>query len=677
MREPAVGRTTEQPAPDARRTRARLASVFALAGTVTPLMSGCGEGSAPPAQIELLAGGLGGPGNVNGTGADARFEDTGGIAVDDEGFVYVGDGPRIRKISPTGEVTSYATVSAIETSVPGGELTAASLALDSARMLYAAANDGRVFKIASDGVVSSLPGLPPTSAIAVDSSDALIGATTTTIPGPGGTFWKMTAAGLSQLPYIAPGAPLCPMKANIPPGINGLTTDASGNLYATGYLFDYLSQVFEVSPAGTVTTWSVNCSPLQGNTIPPGPSPVVRVPGGIAVGGSGSFYVSDLFGGIFVYTSPPTSAPLKLSDIPAVALALDREGTLYLSDATNNVVRKITTDGQPTTIAGRSSQAGYQDGAGSEARFSFIGALAVDRAGNLHVADNAYPGALQYIREVTPLGTVSTEKALSLPGSLNALALDSAGDTYLTGATDNAIWRMTPGGNAEIFAGSSGDSGALDGFGSAARFTFPRGLAVDGHGNLFVADTGNSTIRKIDPAGMVTTLAGQAGEHGHQDGHGSTARFDSPTGIAVDSRDDVFVVDTVSTLVSSVPGGGDTYECSYTVRMITGDATVSTLARLPSQTLTQLAQNGCSSARWITVGPGRLLYVSDPDNAVIYEVEASGKVLTIAGTPGSVGVSLGPLPGSLSRPQGLVYANSTLYIADVGEHSLLQIPYVP
>lgn len=152
---------------------------------------------------------------------------------------------------------------------------------------------------------------------------------------------------------------------------------------------------------------------------------------------------------------------------------------------------------QWTTLAGRAS-IGVEDGPGAAARFNHPMGLAFDPAGNLYVADTGN----HTIRKLTPPGVVST------------------------------------------LAGSPGQSGSVDGVGAAARFNKPEGVAVDAVGNVYVADTSNYTIRKITPAGVVTTLAGRAGHQGTVDGNVASALFNSPQKIAVDSAGDVYVLDS-------------------------------------------------------------------------------------------------------------------------------------
>jgi len=127
-------------------------------------------------------------------------------------------------------------------------------------------------------------------------------------------------------------------------------------------------------------------------------------------------------------------------------------------------------------------------------------------------------------------------------------AVDSTGIVYVADTDNHTIRKITPAGVATTLAGSAGQGGSTDGTGSAARFLFPAGVAVDRAGNVYVAD-GSFTIRKITPAGQVTTLAGSAGQQGSTNGTGSAARFNSPSGVAVDSGTNVYVADTENQMI--------------------------------------------------------------------------------------------------------------------------------
>jgi hypothetical protein len=188
--------------------------------------------------------------------------------------------------------------------------------------------------------------------------------------------------------------------------------------------------------------------------------------------------------------------------------------------------------------------------------------VAVDSAGNGYVADTL-------IRKVTPSGVVTTlAGAAGGSGSANgtgsaarfnkpcAAAVDGAGNVYVADMCNDTIRKVTPGGVVTTLAGLAGSDGSADGTGSDARFYYPRGVAVDSAGNVYVADNYNDTIRKVTPGGVVTTLAGLAGSGGSADGTGSDARFFYPYGVAVDSAGNVYVTDARNCAIRKLTPGG-------------------------------------------------------------------------------------------------------------------------
>jgi sugar lactone lactonase YvrE len=173
-------------------------------------------------------------------------------------------------------------------------------------------------------------------------------------------------------------------------------------------------------------------------------------------------------------------------------VAVDADDNVYVADTTNHKIRKITPAGVVTTLAGAGT-IGSADGASGVAQFFGPNAVAVDSAGNVYVADTNN----NRIRKVTPAGVVST----------------LAGSTF----------------------------GFADGTGAAAKFNEPFGVAVDGAGNVYVADSQNFRVRKVTPAGVVTTLAGAANDFA--DGVGTSARFSLVYGIAIDTAGTIYVAD--------------------------------------------------------------------------------------------------------------------------------------
>jgi len=231
-------------------------------------------------------------------------------------------------------------------------------------------------------------------------------------------------------------------------------------------------------------------------------------------------------------------------------VATDSAGNVYVADSDNNTIRKITPSGDVTTLAGLALQAGSADGTGSAARFNFPIGIVVDSSGNVYVSDTGN----YTIRKITPAGVVTTLAGLagqrgSADGSgsaarfsaLGSMAADAAGNLFVADIDSGTIRKITPSGVVTTFAGLAGQSGSADGTGAAARFSGPEGVATDSSGNVYVTDTGNNAIRKITPAGVVTTLAGSRSNSGESDGSGAGASFDQPWALAVDGSGNIWI----------------------------------------------------------------------------------------------------------------------------------------
>jgi sugar lactone lactonase YvrE len=244
-----------------------------------------------------------------------------------------------------------------------------------------------------------------------------------------------------------------------------------------------------------------------------------------------------------------------------LGIAVDGSGNVYVADNVNHVIRKVASGGVVSTLAGSGSP-GSADGLGSAASFYNPFGVAVDGVGNVYVADtNNYA-----IRKVTPAGLVSTLAGSGFPGSADGtgsaasfgnpygVAVDGVGNVYVADYSNNTIRKVTPGGVVTTLAGS-GAPGSVDATGTSASFDRPAGVAVDGSGTIYVADSNNHKIRKVTPGGVVSTLAG-TGLLGSSDGPGSGATFRRPNGVAVDAAGNVLVADRVNHLIRVVSPAG-------------------------------------------------------------------------------------------------------------------------
>lgn len=269
--------------------------------------------------------------------------------------------------------------------------------------------------------------------------------------------------------------------------------------------------------------------------------------------------------------SNPASAQQEMSAFAAAAnfslttgIATDSTGAVYVANS-HNTILKITHGGVVMTFAGKPDVRGNADGIASAARFVYPIGIAIDSAANVYVADKVS----NTIRKITPIGAVTTlAGAAGVTGHADgtggtasfsspvAVATDSQGNIYVADSGNNTIRKITPTGVVTTIAGLAGVSGELDGVGAAARFTAPYSIATDSAGNLFVAEMSSHIIRKITPAGVVTTLAGKAGEAGHADGTGTDATFSSPHGVATDKAGNVYVADSGNNAIRKIAPSG-------------------------------------------------------------------------------------------------------------------------
>jgi uncharacterized protein (TIGR03437 family) len=253
-------------------------------------------------------------------------------------------------------------------------------------------------------------------------------------------------------------------------------------------------------------------------------------------------------------------------------LATDAAGNVYVADNSNNRIRKITPEGITSTLAGN-GLAFYKDTIASQAQFRTPLGVVVDPALNVYVADVNN----KRIRKISRDGIVSTVAGDGTTAFKDAtgvaaefytpigIARDAAGNLYIADANNRRIRKIAPDGAVTTLAGD-GTTNFKDGTGTAAEFKFPTGVAVDAAGNVYVADAYDNRVRKISPAGVVTTLAGD-GHSGFTDAAGTLAEFDSPGGVAVDASGNVYVADIYNQAIRRISPAG-------VVRTLAGGGTI-------------------------------------------------------------------------------------------------------
>lgn len=575
---------------------------------------------SPTGVVSTLAGN-GSRGLINGIGNAATFNYPMGVAVDSTGIIYVADTGNhvIRKISTSGVVSTFAGSGSIGfingTGSNASFNTPSGLAVDRSGAVFVADKyNHAIRKITPSGVVSTFAGT------GVDGFANGIG-TAASFFYPSGVAVDIAGnvfVADSSNNAIRKISPLAAVSTFARVASTGLTVDNSGNVFVADY---WGQSVYQITSAGVVNTFAGSGSPdfIDGT----GTAASFFFPSGVVVDSSGDVFVADLANHAIRKISSTANVTTVAGrrdfgfvngvgttvrfDYPR-GVAADGSGNVYVADFRNNVIRKISATGVVTTFAG-SGLTGFDNGPGSTASFNYPSGVAVDSTGNVYVADRLNHA----IRKISSTGVVSTLAGSGSRGFINGsgtaasfalpigVALDGFGNIYVADADNSAIRKITLSGVVSTVAGN-GSPGFTNGTGISATFAWPNAVALDASGNIFVSDSDNNVIRKITSSGVVSTFAG-TGSFGFNNGTGTTASFQKPSGVAFDNKGNLFVADTGNNAIRKISQLG-------VVTTLSGDGTSGYL-------------NGAgSTARFngpygVAVDNNGIVYVSDAINNAI------------------------------------------------------------
>ena len=616
--------------------------------------------------IEIVVAGTGTWGfrGDGGPATSAQLNYPCGVAVDPAGNLFIADldTNRIRRVDLAGTITTVAGTGWRGFSGDNGLATSAQLndpvgvAVDAAGNLFIAeTGNQRIRKVDTAGII-------------------------TTIAGTG-------AAGFS-----GDGGPATSAQLSTP---SGVAVDRTGNLFIADA---WNNRIRTVDTTGTITTVAGTDSSGFSGDGGPATSAQLAYPVGVVVDPAGNLFIADIVnqrirevdtastittvagtgaGGFSGDGGLATGAQLSFPS----GVAVDPAGSLFIADRGNNRIRTVDTAGTITTVAGSGTDTFSGDGGlATSAQLSYPSGVAVDRAGNLFIAD-AWNDRIRAVDTTGMITTVAGTGAAGFSGddgsATNAqlyvafvypigVAMDPAGNLFIADVANNRVRTVDTAGTITTVAGSgafgfSGDGGPA----TTAQLFYPSGVAVDPAGNLFVADVENHRIRKVDAAGTITTVAGTGtGGFGGDNGQAASAQLRYPSGVAVDPAGDLFVGDTGNNRIRMVDAAGTVTTVAGTGTFgFGGDGGAATGAQLSSPSGVAMDRDGN-------------LFIADAGNNRIRKVDTTGTITTVAGTGagGSSGDGGRAISAQLAGPSGVaVDSVGNLFIVDAGNNRIRMV----
>ncbi|MBI4479529.1 MAG: hypothetical protein HY651_05860, partial [Acidobacteria bacterium] len=622
--------------------------------------------------LTILAGngiqwssGDGGPGN------QAAVNRPAGVLVDSAGNVFLSDteSHRIRKVTPAGVITTVAGNGVIGDSGDGGPATNARLAFPIGLAMDASGNlfiadlyNHRIRRVTPGGTITTVAGtgvdgfsgdggqatsaqLSQPRGVAVGTDGSLYIADSTNFRvrkvSPGGIISTFAGDGVPR--FGGDGGPATSASLDFP---SGVALDAVGNLFiaTTGS-----HRIRKINLAGSISTVAGNGMNTFSGDGGPATSAALNDPVAVTVDSGGNLFIAEFSNqrirrvnsagtittvagnGEFKFAGDGSAASSAALDLP-LGVAADAAGNLYIADTQNHRVRRVSSSGVITTVAGN-GVAGFS-GDGGPATGAALDAprgLAVDASANLYIADR---GNFR-VRRVSPSGTITTvagggdnfpgdgSPATSAALSAFGVALDAAGNLYIADRASSRIRKVTPGGIITTVAGGGAAFPGDGGLATQAALNNPAGVAVDAAANLYIADTLNNRIRKVNPAGVITTFAGNgmfdfSGRGAGDGGPATAAMLAEPAGVALDASGNVYIADywngrirrvTSDGIIRTIAGGGSGEQFAGD-----GGPAISAALNQPSGVAPDAAGN---------------LYIADSGNDRIRQVLAAGPAFAV------------------------------------------------
>jgi cysteine-rich repeat protein len=622
----------------------------------------------PDGQMTTIAGtGVDGFSGDGGPALAAQLYRPRDVAVDGLGNVYIADGFRVRRVDPTGIITT----------VPGlGSVGA--VAVDGIGTLFVAVGNG-ISKVDTNGTITTLAtGLSPFD-IALDAAGNVYVANYSThrILRVDPTGAVTTVAGTTS-GYSGDDGPATAAQLSYP---NGVALDAAGNLYISEWGND---RIRRVAATGIITTLAGTTAGFAGDG---GQAAVAQLAGpeGVAVGADGTVYVAD--GGNYrlraiaptgvITTVAGNGSPFATADAPATsvsipypyAVAADSAGSLYISDVDSSSILRVDPSGVLTTVVGIAG--GGFGGDGGDARQALLSApwgISIDPAGNLLIADSAN----DRIRRVDTNGIITTiagngtrgfggDGGLATSAALNipyAVAGDSDGNVYIADSSNHRVRKVDANGIITTFAGTGVDATSGDGGPAiSAGLQDPTGIAVDAQGRVYIVDLDSNRVRRVDTDGTISTVAGSTQGFSGDEGPATSAQLSRPRGITLDEQGVLYIADSLNGRIRRVGADGViTTVAGSSASTALGDGAVATQAGLYFPTSVAVRQG--------------IIYIADSDDLRVRKVDATQIITTVAGRIDPEGT--GPvLQGRLGDPQALVVTSAFTLFAG-GTHGVVQ-----